>query len=388
MFEQGQNPADLCDLANNLLNEAGFGSTLMDPETARKLAPIASDVALKEADIKAGETMFLNAAVENISLRDSLIAPLVKLVSRRRSRKVRHEHEARSRQATRERGEALREIRDSGKVPLTWHSRDRTFPSYRGVPLTPLEMLWESGPRAVSLNPYQVQASGVIEVVRAAGWVLGCRDGDWLADQYMRMIIDLSGRESDGADWERGAACLAGGIFRAADKTHIEPPEWTPLDGRRQLLAVTVLASWMRMSRLGVSMGRKNRLQSWLHFYDGVSYGVRPQWLGEIWVDRDRTYPEHELSEPWRTSKEYPWFLRSEGAPLPAVGVAGELLKMAITKVQALGTVPDDFDLDGDEEIAPSYVMSERVLIHLKRMYQEIAGSPVGSIISIPHPDD
>lgn len=379
LTEPGQNPADLSQIAVELLHEAAFAATLTDPETARRECVVESDVQLSLDDEKAGETMFINAAVQGITAKDSLVAPIVKMLARRRSKRVRSNHWRRSKVASRKRLQYISSLQGSDQVFLSWRSKQRTFPM---MPV--IDMHYAPGPRTVSLNPYQIQACGVIELVRASGRVLGACDGDWLADQFMRMILDLSGK----GDWKDGAENIAGRFALTAERGEGYDENWSRLEGRDEMLAVTVLAGWLRMSRLGVLLASRDRMLMWEQFYDDTIYGADDDLLGEVWNVKARTRTEYELASPWIAAPELPWVAKSDGSPVPVVGVAGEVFRRAIIAVQSLSLVPDDFELEAETKQEPCYEKSNRIVTQLKKTYREIAGSPIGSVVRVVAPDE
>lgn len=377
------NPANLKPSAARLLHEVTYAATLTDPETARQECRFGSDTEIHVDDEKAGETLAVNAAVDSMTVKDSIIAPLVRALAGRRSGRVKENYQQRSQRAGRKRLQLISDLQEAGRVYLSWRSSDRTFPSVETRPLSPLEVHWSRGPRTLALTPYQVQACGVIEVVRASGRVIGCCSGDYLADQFMRLIIDLSGYGT----WKDGARLIGGDFLKEAERETEVPKDWVPLDGKDQLLAVTVLAAWIRMSRLGVLLASADRMGAWRTFFDGTLYGAEIDWLGEVWDEKAKRKTDYELAEPWRAHPEAPWLEDSSGSPVPVVGLAGELLKSAITTVQIVGMVPDDFVIEDETDPDPCYEESNKILIQLKRVYREIAESPIGSVISVDAPE-
>lgn len=382
MDNERKNPANLKPSADRLLREASYAVALTDPETARSECRVESDAELHHDDERAGETIYTNALVDSLTIRDSLIAPIVRALAGRRSQSVKRNYAARSTEASRERLKLIAEVQESGRHYVTF----RTMPEASdgaNLVMSPLVAHWTRSNQTMLLNPYQIQACGVIEVVRAAGRHIGNQSGDWLADQFMRLIIDLSGE----GNWEDGARQIDGEFLKMAERSEEVPEEWLPLTGRKQLLAVTVLAAWLRMSRLGVLLVSRDRLTRWGEFFDGTMYGVNIKWLGEVWDQKAKRQTDCEIAEPWRAHPEPPCLAESDGSPVPVVGLAGELLKSAITTVQAVGMVPDDFVIEEETDLDPRYERSNRTLVHLKRVYREIAGSPIGSVISVSAPD-
>ena len=66
------------------------------------------------------------------------------------------------------------------------------------------------------------------------------------------------------------------------------------------------------------------------------------------------------------------------------IGIAGELLKMAIKKVQVSALAPDGFNLDNLDlrKETVQFDESEKTMLKLKDHHRAISGSPLGSIIA------
>jgi hypothetical protein len=260
--EKGIDPADLRVAACSLLSDVSYSTTIINPTTSRALATLPSDVSLNVDDEEAGEIMYTNAAVQTVTVKTSIIAPVVKKVAASRDRRVKADYERRSQEAGRARFNHIAETRNI----LTWQESDVDWPEFGGRPFSPMEIHLSRSDHRVDLVPYQIQASGIIELVRACGKVLGCCDGDWLANEFMRTILALAGECKRGADRQFGAEMVAGGLLRRAQNTEIQPDKAEMLSGPDQLLAVTVLAAWLRMARLGVPLFTHENLEEWQKF--------------------------------------------------------------------------------------------------------------------------
>lgn len=379
--ETGFNPAELKPVATELLSDVAYAMTLATPATARAISTLPSDSEISVDDEAAGEIMYANSAVQAISFKTSVIAPLVKFFAKRRDSRVKSDYEYRSQLAGRKRLQHIAHLQNAGRNYLTWRTTEVEWPSRAGSPISPLELHLTDGANSVSLTSYEIKASGYIELVRACGKVVGSCNGDWLADQYMRMILTLSGLDSHHADRERAADLLNGGFIKLARET--EQCDYTPLSGRDQHLAMTILASWIRMSRLGVDLSNFSRLEAWRLFFDGTIYGSNHRLIGEIWTSRSKRARTYTTSEQWDGLGKPPWLVESSGSPVVVIGIAAELLRIAITQVQSIGFVPDDADPKKCALDERHYEMSDKILTQLKRHYRDISGSSVGSVTSV-----
>ena len=174
-------------------------------------------------------------------------------------------------------------------------------------------------------------------------------------------------------------------LFRASGRG------WWPLSGPDQMLAVTILAAWIRMSRLGVRLSSFENLDSWRGFFDGQNYGYDFRLVGQGWLlppeesqevaNRYRFFPYwHEKSEP-------PWLAERGGTPLIFVGIAAKLLDEAVRSLSVLDKIPDDFDFpdDDSEESVEEFrhldsdPTPDRNLLELRRLRDRIISAPIGS---------
>lgn len=377
--EPGRDPREVRQVAEGLLNQVAYAATLTNTATARGLATLQSDVDLHIDDMAAGEAMHAHAAVQSLPAKLSILSPIIKAVSKRRNGAVRNSYERRGQEASRRRLQYVQRLHAEGHYYMTWRTTEVSWPRRSKADLVPLDLHIGAGDPVLALNPYQIQACGVIEVVRAAGAVLGSCNGDWLADQYMRMILALAGIGGRGGDREWGREMVAGGFAEMAATPQDNLEEWDGLPGRSQLLAITVLAAWLRMGRLGVDMFRIEHLEEWQTFFDGTLYGSE-DYAGEIWKISPAGVAPYERSEFWLGSTRHPWEVEAGGSPVVPIGIAGETLRLAIAEVEEIGLVPDDFDPEDDCD--RDFDRSSKILLQLRRHYREIAGVPVGAAVS------
>lgn len=369
---------DLKADAKDLLARVAFAMSLIAPSTARALTAAQSDVDISVDDEAAGEVMFANEAVKSVSSEVSLIAPLVRLLAGRREERLMADYNKRSQKAGRKRLQHIGNQQAKGLQHLTWRTREIPWPDVDGRALSPLEIHFSESHHDVSLTSYELKASGYIELVRACGEVLTGCGGDCLANEYMRMILTLSGIESRGGDWERGAYLLDDGFLMSLES---DPCPCEPLSGHDQHLAMTVLASWIRMSRLGVNLFGREGMDRWRDFFDGTLYGSDDSMVGEIWSGKAPRRALYRTSEAWGDSDSLPWVKSSLGSPIVPVGIAAELLRRSIAKVQAIGFIPDP-GKSGVVDPERRYEISDRILVQLKRHYRDLSTSPVASVTS------
>ncbi|MDD2326105.1 MAG: hypothetical protein PHW63_08935 [Alphaproteobacteria bacterium] len=369
------------DFAADLLSQISYATALTNPATSRALASLPSDVDLVVEDERAGEAMYANAAVRTVPVSVSLAAPIVKAIAKRRDQGVKENYERVSQIAGRKRLQHVSRIIASGGTYLTWDAFEVTWPREGRLDCFPLDIHLSEAATVVALNPYQIQACGYAELIRACGDVIGNGNGEWLVDQYLRMILTLSGVKGRGGDRLRGEELLSGEFLRLAQSREPVPEVWEPLPGRSRMLAITVLAAWLRMARLGVDLLNFDRLEAWDKYFDGTLYSANQREIGEIWSQRDPR-GTYERSDFWYGTSKAPWHVESSGSPVVVVGIAGEILKFAIAAVQPIGYVPDNFDIhEGARE--RSFDFSDRILVQLRNHYREISGCSVGSVISV-----
>lgn len=289
---------------------------------------------------------------------------------------------------------------------------------FSGRDLRPVEIMLECSTKAL-LNPYQIQAAGYIELVRACGNILGNCDGDRLADDYMRLILALAaelplypgkGRiDQDGehgfftendeqmVGMEPGSCCGSGFLMAGGFKVLAEnrlrcgsmgvlrmPGEepWDRLKGPQQLKAINVLAAWLRMSRLGVRLSSRQRLESWRLFFDGNYYGVVTRLLGELWIMTEREKREVAHRMTWLFPEKF-----DSQTPVVVCGIALELLEMAIAKFALLAEVDENFDINNPsfERVSRENFGKEEhsMFLSMLRVYRELAGYSTHSANSV-----
>ena len=377
--EKGQNPADVESLAINLLSDVTYALALTNNSTAQSLATLPTDVALMEDDLKAGEIMHTNAVVSSIGLGSSIITPLVKKIASRKEKGIRQGYERRSQLAARKRLQHIVSLQETKSCYLTYRI---THPPLEGNPIDVHLNSRKSDNEGchLALTPYQIQAAGVVELVRACGRLLGPCDGDALADRFMRLILILGG-EGDHENLVWAETMVAGGFYDLAEQTELPAVPLSPL---KRFKAETILAAWIRMSRLGLDLFRVDRLEQWHEYFDGTLYGACEVTLGEIWRETEENKSTMQRSDMWMTNDRPPWMIDHHGSPVLVVGIAGELLKMAIKKVQVSALAPDGFSLDNLDlkEETVQFDESEKTMLKLKDHHRAISGSTLGSIIA------
>lgn len=414
-------PSRMRDELTEVLREASFAVSVGSRESIRSLTRLESDVEIWERDIEIGDSLYTYSSLTRVGLGRSLLAPLAKFLSRRELRELNASIKPATRHATQKRKIFAHSLGHTpGRGERVWldHRTDSSdWPCENGVPLTPLEIaLSTSAEYAVSLSAYQWEAVAVIEIVRAAGRVLGDRDPDTLANQFQLMILGYGGTQAqDVAETGypfsvvslakddhlvRGAfvrAAIEGTVldlepFANLDRLeHSSARGWWPLSGPDQMLAVTILAAWIRMSRLGVRLSSRQNLEAWPLFFDGLRYGYVPELIGQGWLldpeENRATSRRYTFFGSWDTSGDPPWVLERGGTPMIFVGIAAKLLHEAIHRVSVLDAIPDDFvlpDDDSPEAVAQfrkanrSQRNPDRSLLELRRIRDRLADSPMG----------
>lgn len=421
-------PSRMRSELSELLREVSFAASIGSHESIRSLTRLESDVEIWEKDLEVMDSLFTYASITRVGLGRSLLAPLARVLSRREMREVTASLKPASRTATNKRVAHANSLAPSSTL-YDPHRTDRVFldhqashanwPKVSDRDLTPLEIALGTSPDyAVSLSAYQWEAVGIIETVRAAGRVVGKRDADTLANQFQLMILAYGGVETAQIDNDSGLqdvrlgrlisndSLLRGGFIQAAlDGTvfNLEPFSrldtlvrasgrgWWPLSGPDQMLAVTILAAWIRMSRLGVRLSSFETLDSWRGFFDGQRYGSDFNLVGQGWLlppaeawevaKRYRFFPHwHEKSEP-------SWLAERGGTPLVFVGIAAKLLDEAVRSLSVLDKIPDDFDFpddDSEESLAGFRHLDgdptpDRNLLELRRLRDRLISTPTGS---------
>ena len=382
-------PSRMRDELTEVLREASFAVSIGSRESIRNLTRLESDVEIWERDAEVGDSLYTYSSLSRVGLGKSLLAPLAKFLSRRELRELNASIKPTTRHATQKRETFAASLGTTpGRGERVWLDSSTSFsdwPSENGVHLTPLEIaLSTSAEYAVSLSAYQWEAVAIIEIVRAAGRVLGDQDPDTLANQFQLMILGYGGIQAQAVGETgypltlvnltkddhlvRGAfvrAAVEGTVFDLDPFANLDRLEhssargWWPLSGPEQMLAVTILAAWIRMSRLGVRLSSWETLEAWPLFFDGLRYGYVPELVGQGWLldpDENRaTSGRYTFFSSWDTTVDPPWLTERGGTPMIFVGIAAKLLNEAIHKVSVLDAIPDDFVLPADdspEEVA------------------------------------
>lgn len=399
---------------SKLLLDVNYASAFATPASAADLARGKSDVAMWHNDGLIAETLYASASVSRLTWRDGLLAEVLKFISKFRQREIKAQISAIERRASVARRSLRRSLLSCyiiGKPATQWFD-ERTpnseWPTrFDGRPLTPLEISNSAtAKQAVMLTPYQLQAAGLIEFIRASGDALRVdeRDGDYLADVFSSMILAFADIPVAKANLETGdldiiepldspASWLEYDFNNLVSGASITPEakrslaDWKRslwvdgmyLPGSYQHLAITVLASWMRMCRLGVRLSSRERLANWRVFFDGIHYGSDPALLGEAWRMSDKdirsSISRYTLNERWRKSSSAYWADASSGVPNVFVGLVADTLH---TTIQSLSTPTADTETSEISSMRDNRFPKEQ--IQLEQHYRELASSVPGSI--------
>lgn len=371
LAERGQSPQDVRDVARQLLGEASFATALFEPSTAVSLSRVSADSELWRFDEQVSRALFAHSSASRVTVKRSLMAPILRRIAKARLRELVLSVGPESRDASCARMKAYRTWEVN---PLDWETSDTWKES-------PLEIaLSSASDPVVLLTPDQFRACGLIELVRAAGRVLGSCDGDALADDFMRLVIDT-------CDGEKSSIpALNGGFIEHAQDVNRKARE--SLDGPSQLLAVTVLAAWLRMSHLGARLSSLDRLSLWGEFFDGQRYGARPDLVGEGWAlsDEDSAAVMTRMHFRGPYKDFIPWREVPGGIPLVFAGLAAELLRLATNRCGILDQVSEAFDLPEPGESWDLRKAKERnqvdpqdnrILLQLRERHSSLVGQPV-----------
>lgn len=414
-------PSRMRDELTEVLREASFAVSIGSRESIRNLTRLESDVEIWERDAEVGDSLYTYSSLSRVGLGKSLLAPLAKFLSRRELRELNASIKPATRHATHKRETFAASLGNTpGRGERMWldHRTDSSdWPRENGVHLTPLEIaLSTSAEYAVNLSAYEWEAVAIIEIVRAAGRVLGDRDPDALANQFQIMILGYGGIQAQTVgetgyplnlvNLTKDDHLVRGAFVRAAIEgtmldldpfsnldrlEHSSSRGWWPLSGPDQMLAVTILSAWIRMSRLGVRLSSREILEAWPLFFDGLRYGYVSELIGQGWLldpEENRTASRrYTFFNSWDTTVDPPWILERGGTPVIFVGIAAKLLSEAIRKVSVLDAIPDDFVLPADdspEEVAQFKKVNcsqrgpDRSLLELRRIRDRLADSPMG----------
>lgn len=409
-----------------VLREASFAASVGSAESIRSLTRLPSDVDIWDHDSEVMDSLFTYSSISRVRVGRSLLAPLARFLSRRELREVTGSLKPRSRVATSRRS-ALAAGMGRGRVRvgnerqwLDHNTAQAVWPTENGQDLTPLQIALSDSPDyAVSLSAYQWEAVAVIETVRAAGRVIGSRDADTLANQFQLAILAYGGMETARIDDQSGVqrvrlsrlinddslvsggfvqAALDGSVFDLEPFSHLDEMTrasghgWWPLTGPDQMLAVTVLAAWLRMSRLGVRLSAFENLEAWPMFFDGVRYGYVPELVGQGWLlpneEIKRTVDRYTFFENWLDEPRAPWIAQRGGTPMVFVGIAAKLLSEAIRAVSVLDKIPDEFSFPENDAEAKVFRRAEeslfgeaqpdRHLLELRRLRDRFVATTTG----------
>ena len=421
-------PSRMRDELHEVLREASFAASIGSHESIRSLTRLESDVEIWERDLEVMDSLFTYSSITRLGLGKSLLAPVAKMLSRRELREVTASIKPATRVASAKRtahSVGMARASDSGTNERAWldHRTPQAYwPKRNDSDLTPLQVALSTSPcYAVSLSAYQWEAVGIIETVRAAGRVIGKRDADTLANQFQLMILAYGGIETAHIDDISGLqevklrklidndSLVRGGFIQSAlDGTvfNLEPfsaleslvrPSgrgWWPLTGPDQMLAVTILAAWLRMSRFGVRLSAFETLEQWSLFFDGTHYGYVPELVGRAWLlnheDNLLSSQRYTFFENWTNEIDPPWLCKRGGSPMIFVGIAGKLLTEAIRSVSVLDKIPDEFTLPESDDLASVEGFREseitgdydpqpdRQLLELRRLRDRLISAPSG----------
>lgn len=395
--------------ASNLLSDVSFAAAFANPTSAAVLCKSKSDVALWQKDGELVEPIHASAAISRLTWMDGPIALILKGAAWLQMREIEKHLPLVEQRASRIRRDLRRSlIAPAGfdeESDTQWFDRltPRTAWPLRedGRPATPIDLSNAPSLReSVMLTPYQLQAAGLIEYIRASGNSLKVhgQSGDHLADIFSSIIIAFSGvqvpKKSDTVErilspvsWlETDFHNLVSGasISDEAQESLIDMQEnlWTDgkyLSGGYQHLAVTILAAWLRMARLGVRLSSRERLEEWPVFFDGIHYGSHPKLLGEAWRMSEKeeceTLMRYDRNERWLPEERAYWADGPGGVPNVFVGMIADCLHTAITALSSPSATTETSEMGslGDENFP-------KIKIQLDSHYEELASSVAGSI--------
>lgn len=395
--------------ASNLLSDVSFAAAFANPTSAAALCKSKSDVELWQKDGELVEPIRASAAISRLTWMDGPVALVLKGAAWLQMREIERQLPMMERGASRTRKNLRRALGDlAGCDP---ESETRWFDALTprsawplredGRPATPIDLSnSESLRESVMLTPYQLQAAGLIEFVRASGNSLKVhgQSGDYLADIFSSIIIAFSGvqvpkksntveRILSPVSWlETDFHNLVSGasISDEAEESLRDMQEnlWTDgkhLPGGYQHLAVTILSAWLRMARLGVRLSSRERLEDWQTFFDGIRYGSCSRLLGEAWrmseEEAHDTLMRYERNEHWLPEESAYWADGPGGVPNVFVGMIADCLHAAIVALSSPTATTETSEMGslGDENFP-------KIKLQLDSHYEELARSVAGSI--------
>lgn len=397
--------------AARLLAEASFAAALYAPTTAVSLSRSLTDRVLWRDDERTMHQLHAQTEVNRASAKDSILAPIMRRAIAHSASQTIRKVKARSESATISRRDIFFNASADG-VDHRWVDYNTPADEWPkdadGVDKSPIQLAIEPSQGWVELLcPYQYQACGVIELVRAAGTVIGLCDGNNLAQEFMKMILAFGGETTaetvDGEEpLSANISLLAGGFVMKAANGWNEVS--SPLTGPQQHLAVTILAAWLRMSMLGVRLTAINRLKDWENWFDGVHYGEREEWIGQVWSMNETESAEAlsrtELQGKWANPSkngQLPWQEKEGGSPNVFVGIAAALMNVASSKTGLYRDVSDGFfqipqedewkmpedRFELPEEVKNEGIVNDKIAIQLEKLHGEFVNATSGSVRSI-----
>ena len=395
--------------ASNLLSDVSFAAAFANPTSAAALCKSKSDVALWQKDGELVKPIHASAAISRLTWMDGPIALILKGAAWLQMREIERQLPLVEERASRIR----RNLKLSLSSPVGCYAKSetqwldvltpRTAWPFRedGRPATPIDLSNAPSLReSVMLTPYQLQAAGLIEFVRASGNSLKIhgQSGDYLADIFSSIIIAFSGvqvpkrsgvveqvqspvswLETDFHNLVSGAS-----ISDEAQESLIDMQEnlWTDgkyLSGGYQHLAVTILSAWLRMARLGVRLSSRERLEDWQVFFDGINYGSCPKLLGEAWRMSEKeahdTLMRYDRNERWLSENRAYWADGPGGVANVFVGMLADCLHAALAALSSPSATTETSEMGslGDKNFP-------KIKIQLDSHYEELASSVAGSI--------
>lgn len=416
-----RDPDRVRDVARELLSNVSFASSLFSPPLAMLSTRVRSDVTVWRADIEANEQFFTNAMVRRMRFTNNPLAPLLRALARISDYTLLTDIQKVSSEGGANRVQLMESLQPPRKV-ISYRTRPEEWPTNaEGKQRSPLEVFLDPARQDyVLLSPYQVQAVGIMEMVHSAGKVLGDFDGESLQRDFEILILAYAGVKVDLKDGTQetlrvDSRFLEGDFYHVAtapspyESIFASLPEriqeaellGSPLgsgSGTQQHLAITVLASWLRMSWLGVRISQIERLTHWRDFFDGFMYGTRREWIGEAWILPNNMQKDLRnrivLQGPLAFEEDLPWLVTPGPVPLVFLGIAARLIREATDRCGVLDLVPHGFYLpDGDtsdeeldelarlpeiaveaEEVMP--LGGDRILLQLRRIYADLVSSP------------
>ena len=395
--------------ASNLLSDVSFAAAFANPTSAAALCKSKTDVELWQKDGELVEPIRASAAISRLTWTDGPVALVLKGAAWLQMREIEKQLPVMEQRASRSRRGLRRALRDvagcDSESETQWFDAltPRSAWPLRedGRPATPMDLSNSASLReSVMLTPYQLQAAGLIEFVRASGNSLKVhgQSGDYLADIFSSIIIAFSGvqipkksgtveRILSPVSWlETDFHNLVSGasISDEAQESLRDMQEnlWTDgkyLSGGYQHLAVTILSAWLRMARLGVRLSSRERLEDWRVFFDGINYGSCPRLLGEAWRMSEKeahdTLMRYDRNEHWLPEESDYWADGPGGVPNVFVGMIADCLHAAIVALNSPTATTDASEMGslGDEHFP-------KIKLQLDSHYEELARSVAGSI--------